>query len=88
MTLCCPNGGREVIQEYYRHCWIYGIRSDPDLTQQVMSVCSGISGLGEKRILEEGGRILHADWKLDPIHTASVAPTGLNHQPVEQSLQE
>ncbi|KAG2758854.1 hypothetical protein Pcac1_g29047 [Phytophthora cactorum] len=42
-----------------------------DRTKQAMPVCSGISGLGKTRMLEEGGTILQK-MKLDPKHVVRV----------------
>ncbi|KAG3115521.1 hypothetical protein PI126_g24686, partial [Phytophthora idaei] len=42
-----------------------------DRTKQAMPVCSGISGLGKTRMLEEGGTILRK-MKLDPKHVVRV----------------
>ncbi|KAE9347406.1 hypothetical protein PR003_g6953 [Phytophthora rubi] len=60
-----------------------------DRTQVAMPVCSGISGLGKTRMLEEGGKILQQVTKLDPKHVVSVIVPycdGFNPEPVEQSM--
>ncbi|KAG3121971.1 hypothetical protein PI126_g24341, partial [Phytophthora idaei] len=59
-----------------------------DRTKQAMPVCSGISGLGKTRMLEEGGTILQK-MKLDPKHVVRVIVpyfNGFSPQPVEQSM--
>ncbi|KAG2962182.1 hypothetical protein PC118_g21573 [Phytophthora cactorum] len=59
-----------------------------DRTKQAMPVCSGISGLGKTRMLEEGGTILQK-MKLDPKHVVRVIVpyfNGFSSQPVEQSM--
>ncbi|KAG3124954.1 hypothetical protein PI126_g22997, partial [Phytophthora idaei] len=59
-----------------------------DRTKQAMPVCSGISGLGKTRMLEEGGTILQK-MKLDPKHVVRVIVpyfNGFSPQPVERSM--
>ncbi|KAG7386070.1 hypothetical protein PHYPSEUDO_000662 [Phytophthora pseudosyringae] len=60
-----------------------------DRTQNPMPVCSGISGLGKTRMLEEGITILQEVMKLDRNHIASVIvpySNGFRPHPVEQSM--
>ncbi|KAF4032779.1 hypothetical protein GN244_ATG15286 [Phytophthora infestans] len=59
-----------------------------DRTKQVVSVCSGISGLGKTRMLEEGGTILQ-EMGLDPDHVVRVIVpyyNGFSPQPVEETM--
>ena len=59
-----------------------------DRTRVAIPVCSGISGLGKTRMLEEGGTILQ-ELKLDPKHIARVIVqyfNGFSPQPVESSM--
>ncbi|KAL3659396.1 hypothetical protein V7S43_015667 [Phytophthora oleae] len=63
-------------------------KPESDRTMQTIPVCSGISGLGKTRMLEEGGRILK-EMRLDPKHIASVIVpyfNGFNAAPVERSM--
>ncbi|KAF4146719.1 hypothetical protein GN958_ATG04098 [Phytophthora infestans] len=59
-----------------------------DRTEQVVPVCSGISGLGKTRMLEEGGTILQ-EMGLDPDHVVRVIVpyyNGFSPQPVEETM--
>ncbi|KAF4028105.1 hypothetical protein GN244_ATG20237 [Phytophthora infestans] len=59
-----------------------------DRTKQVVPVCSGISGLGKTRMLEEGGTILQ-EMGLDPDHVVRVIVpyyNGFSPQPVEETM--
>ncbi|KAL3659036.1 hypothetical protein V7S43_015920 [Phytophthora oleae] len=53
-----------------------------------MPICSGISGSGKTRMLEEGGTILE-EMKMDPKHVFRVIVSYYNEfdlQPVEDSM--
>ncbi|KAL3659398.1 hypothetical protein V7S43_015669 [Phytophthora oleae] len=85
--------GREEAMETAADCFKRIIKasrsSGSDRTNRPIPVCSGISGLGKTRMLEEGGRILK-EMKLDPKHIASVIVSyvnGFDFQPVEQSME-
>ncbi|EEY53066.1 Crinkler (CRN) family protein [Phytophthora infestans T30-4] len=59
-----------------------------DRTEQVVPVCSGISGLGKTRMLEEGGTILQ-EMGLDPDYVERVIVpycNGFSPQPVEKTM--
>ncbi|KAF4032782.1 hypothetical protein GN244_ATG15289 [Phytophthora infestans] len=59
-----------------------------DHTKQVVPVCSGISGLGKTRMLEEGGTILQ-EMGLDPDYVERVIVpycNGFSPQPVEKTM--
>ncbi|KAG6962675.1 hypothetical protein JG688_00008497 [Phytophthora aleatoria] len=60
-----------------------------DRTKNPIPVCSGMSGLGKTRMLEEGGTILREMMKLEPKNVSClIVPyvNGFSFQPVEQSM--
>ncbi|KAI9985264.1 hypothetical protein PInf_004590 [Phytophthora infestans] len=78
----------ETASKCFKNIITHASRTASDRIKVAMPVCSGISGLGKTRMLEEGGTILER-MKLNPNHVARVIVpyfNGFSPQSVERSM--